>query len=225
MRSGNDPALAAARARSFQPELTPAAGSAPVTAPGTEAVTDDTELVILVDPGDREIGSARKLSVHRAGQLHRAFSVFVFDRRGQMLLQRRAQTKYHSGGLWSNACCGHPRPGEPTDAAARRRLREELGFECDVRHVGSVYYKLPVTDELSEHEFDHLFVAEFDGVVDPNAAEVDAIRWLPGDALARDLEQHPERYTAWLRFIVDRLGDDVLAAPHAGDASGRDRHA
>lgn len=161
-----------------------------------------TEWVVLVDRDDKETGVAPKLQAHRDAQLHRAFSVFVLNRHGDALLQKRAKVKYHSGGLWSNTCCGHPRPGEPLQAAARRRLREEMGFECDLRHVGSVYYELKLPNQLREHEFDHLFAGRFDGHVSPNPDEVDEICWMPVERLKRDVKACPEIYTAWLRVIL-----------------------
>ena len=155
------------------------------------------EHVILVDERDAPVGVAEKLEAHRAGALHRAFSVFVQDRAGQVLLQRRAEAKYHSGGLWSNTCCGHPRPGEDTRAAATRRLREEMGVACALEAVGGFVYRARL-GELTEHEFDHVFAGRFDGDPRPDPAEVVEWRWMNLDALTRDLEARPERYTVWL---------------------------
>jgi isopentenyl-diphosphate delta-isomerase len=155
------------------------------------------EYVVLVDQRDRAVGEMEKLEAHRAGALHRAFSVFVHDGAGRVLLQRRAQAKYHSGGLWSNTCCGHPRPGEETRAAATRRLREEMGFECALEAVGGFVYRARM-GELTEHEFDHVFAGRFDGDPRPDPAEVMEWRWMDLDELARDLKAHPERYTVWL---------------------------
>ena len=124
----------------------------------TATVTQmDADSVILVDRDDRQIGTAMKLTVHRSGELHRAVSAFVFNSEGYLLLQQRASTKYHSGGLWSNTCCGHPRPGEAAIVAASRRLIEEMGLTCELTYVGSVYYKLAVSEQLIEHEIDHVF--------------------------------------------------------------------
>src|SRR5918997_6672888 len=127
-----------------------------------------SEQVILVDEADREVGTGSKLEAHREGALHRAFSVFVFDRRGRLLLQKRAAGKYHSGGLWSNTCCGHPRPGEATAEAARRRLREEMNFDCELRAAFEFLYRAQFTNKLIEHEYDHVFVGEFGGVFVPD---------------------------------------------------------
>ena len=158
---------------------------------------DRRERVILVDERDAPVGELEKLEAHRRGTLHRAFSVFVLDGEGRVLLQRRAEAKYHSGGLWSNTCCGHPRPGEETRAAATRRLREEMGFECALEGVGAFVYHARVGD-LMEHELDHVFAGRFDGDPRPDPAEVAEWRWISMDELARDLEVHPERYTVWL---------------------------
>jgi isopentenyl-diphosphate delta-isomerase len=156
------------------------------------------ETVVLVDQRDRERGTALKLAVHRTGELHRAFSAFVFDSAGRLLLQRRAGTKYHSGGLWTNTCCGHPRPGEDIVDAAERRLAEEMGISTALRHVGAFTYRADVGDGLVEHEFDHVLVGAFDGEPAPVATEVDAWRWLAPEALMVECAAHPARFTPWL---------------------------
>src|SRR5919205_4313288 len=120
------------------------------------------EELILVDAQDRELGVKEKLQAHVEGALHRAVSVFVFDGGGRLLLQKRAPTKYHSAGLWSNTACGHPRPGESTLAAARRRLREEMGFDCELREAFQFLYRAELDGELVEHEYDHVFVGVHD---------------------------------------------------------------
>lgn len=158
--------------------------------------------VILVDARDRETGSAAKLEVHRSGALHRAFSVFVFDHAGTLLLQRRARTKYHSGGLWTNTCCGHPRPGERTADAARRRLHEEMGFACDLVAAGTFTYRADVGDGLVEHELDHVFIGRYDGVPCPAPAEVDGWRRTTVTDLHRRMRQTPGRFTAWLPMAL-----------------------
>ena len=160
------------------------------------------ERVILVDERDRELGNSEKLAAHRAGALHRAFSIFIFDADKRLLLQQRAQTKYHSAGLWSNTACGHPRPGERTEAAAHRRLREEMRFDCALRPAFQFLYRAEVTGGLVEHEYDHVFVGEFNDEPVPDSAEVAAWRWLRMDELARDLQQRPEAYTDWLRIAL-----------------------
>ncbi|HEV3471368.1 MAG TPA: isopentenyl-diphosphate Delta-isomerase [Pyrinomonadaceae bacterium] len=165
-----------------------------------------SEQVILVDEADREVGTGGKLEAHREGALHRAFSVFVFDRRGRLLLQKRAAGKYHSGGLWSNTACGHPRPGEATAEAARRRLREEMNFDCELREAFGFVYRAELRGGLVEHEYDHVFVGVYDGEPSPDAAEVEDWKWLSVEELRRGLEAEPERYSPWLRLAVEGRG-------------------
>ncbi|HEX8557533.1 MAG TPA: isopentenyl-diphosphate Delta-isomerase [Pyrinomonadaceae bacterium] len=161
------------------------------------------ERVILVDERDREVGAAEKLRAHRDGALHRAFSVFVFDRGGRLLLQRRARGKYHSGGLWSNTACGHPRPGEATDAAARRRLREEMGLDCDLREAFEFIYRAELDGALVEHEYDHVFVGVDEAEPAPDPSEVEEWRWVTMGELRRELRDEPQRYSYWLKLAVE----------------------
>jgi isopentenyl-diphosphate delta-isomerase len=163
--------------------------------------------VVLVDPHDSETGTAPKLQAHRDGLLHRAVSVFVADRAGRMLLQRRAAGKYHSGGLWSNTTCTHPRPGENPHQAANRRLREEMGIEADLEHVFAVIYHLDVGGGLVEHEFDHVYRGVADADPRPDPAEVMEWRWVEPGELRRELEVDPDRFTAWFRLVAPRLMD------------------
>ncbi len=163
-----------------------------------------SERVILVDERDRPAGEAEKLEVHRQGKLHRAFSVFVLDACDRVLLQRRAAGKYHSGRLWSNTCCGHPRPGEDTRAAAQRRLVEEMGFQCALEPVAAFVYRAPLGD-LVEHEYDHVFRGRFDGEPRPDPREVEAWQWMPLVALEADLAAHPGDYSVWLPEALKRL--------------------
>src|SRR5215471_15784306 len=130
------------------------------------------EHVILVNEQDGEIGAIEKMKAHEDAMLHRALSIFIFNDKGEMLLQQRALKKYHSGGLWTNACCSHPRPGEDIHEAAKRRLREELGFETSLEKVFDFIYKATLDNGLTEHEFDHVFVGKYNGLVHPNANEV-----------------------------------------------------
>ncbi|MFQ6046363.1 MAG: isopentenyl-diphosphate Delta-isomerase [Gemmatimonadales bacterium] len=168
------------------------------------------ELVVLVDERDRERGSSPKLAAHVVGELHRAFSVFVFDPQGRLLLQRRALGKYHSAGLWSNTCCGHPRPGEPVAKAAHRRLREEMGIDCLLRPAFDFIYRAELENGLIEHEYDHVFVGRFAGVPAPNPDEVAEWRWASVSAVTAELESEPARYTAWLRIALDGLTERGL---------------
>lgn len=164
------------------------------------------ETLIIVDESDNQIGVGEKMEVHRRGQLHRCFSIFVFNSGGEVLLQRRAAAKYHSGGLWTNACCGHPRDGEGTADAAHRRLREEMGFDCDLEEIlAFIYRHAGLENGLIEHEFDHTFTGRYDGTVSPNPGEADAYRWMAVSDLRRDMERTPERYTVWSRIALSKL--------------------
>jgi isopentenyl-diphosphate delta-isomerase len=162
--------------------------------------------VVLVDENDAEVGTLEKQRAHTEGRLHRALSVFVVNSRGEMLLQRRAPAKYHSGGLWTNACCSHPRPGEPVHQAARRRLREEMGIDCALESAFEFTYRAPVGAGLVEHEYDHVFLARYDGDPRPAADEVDGWRWAPVAELEDELARAPERFTPWFRLVFSRPG-------------------
>lgn len=168
-------------------------------------MADSQEWVVLVDGADRQVGTAEKLHAHREGMLHRAFSVFVLNSRREVLLQRRADGKYHTGGLWSNTCCGHPRPGEPLEEAARRRLEEEMGFRCELQRVGEFVYRAPLADGLEEHEYDHVFIGWYDGDPEPDPAEVSEWRWASAATLHRRLSAAPQAYTPWLAPALDQL--------------------
>lgn len=161
--------------------------------------------VILVDEKDRPLGTAEKLAAHADGKLHRAFSVFVLNERGETLLQRRAATKYHSPLLWSNSCCSHPRPGESTWDAAHRRLEEELGFDCPLEPAGAFLYRADVGGGLVEHEYDHLFIGSWNGTPTPAPEEVDDWRWISLPALRREVARSPERFTFWMRAALREL--------------------
>ena len=161
--------------------------------------------VILVDESDREIGTAPKLRAHEEGALHRAFSVFLFNSRDELLLQRRADDKYHSGGLWSNTCCSHPRPGEETDDAAVRRLEEEMGLAVPLQQVFAFTYREAFADGLWEHEFDHVYIGRTDADPRPDPAEVAGWRWVPVGEVASEVESHPERFTVWFREPFEEL--------------------
>ncbi len=169
------------------------------------------EQVILVDRDDREVGTEEKLRAHVQAKLHRAFSVFIIGRDGAFMLQQRARTKYHSGGLWSNTCCGHPRPGETTEQAARRRLREEMGFDCDLEPVAALQYRLSLACGLVEHEYDHVFLERYAGEPAPNPEEVEAWRWARPDSVLADRAARPHVYTGWFGPALDSL---LARGPH-----------
>jgi isopentenyl-diphosphate delta-isomerase len=158
----------------------------------------ETEQVVLLDERGAPVGAAGKLEAHRRGLLHRAFSVFAFSPAGELLLQQRAYGKYHSGGLWSNTCCGHPRPGEVPADAARRRLHEEFGMACgELQPAGTLRYRSAVGG-LIENELDQLFVTRVEGTPTPDAAEIAAWRYVPPGELTRWLARRPADFTAWL---------------------------
>ncbi len=160
------------------------------------------EMVVLVDENDRQIGVSEKMHAHHQGLLHRAFSIFLFNRNGDMLLQKRALHKYHSGGLWSNACCSHPRPGESLLQAVHRRLREELGMTCRIRKAFNFIYKIQLRCGLIEHELDHVYYGVYSGHIQPNPDEVADYRWVNIEALMDSLRRQPEKYTEWFKIIL-----------------------
>jgi isopentenyl-diphosphate delta-isomerase len=166
---------------------------------------DSLHDIILVDENDRPTGTGEKMDVHRRALMHRAFSVIIFNAEGKMLLQRRALTKYHSPGLWTNACCSHPQPGEDTMAAALRRLREELGFTCHLHYHGRFHYSAPFDNGLTENEIDHVFSGIYDGKVPFNPEEVGEIMWVDGLTLRSWMNDKPEDFTVWFRIIYDRI--------------------
>lgn len=163
------------------------------------------EEVILVNDKDEPIGTMEKLEAHQKGKLHRAFSVFLFNTEGQLLLQRRALHKYHSGGLWTNTCCSHPRPGEDTLLAAHRRLIEEMGLQAELTFKTSFLYKSEFENGLTEHELDHVFTGSCNAVPQPNKEEVDSYEWLSPEAIKQDILSNPEKYTTWFRIAMRDL--------------------
>lgn len=173
------------------------------------------EEVVLVDSRDNELGTAPKLDAHRTGALHRAISVFIFNSAGEMLLQQRAQGKYHSPGLWSNTCCTHPRPGEKPHGAALRRLREEMGLEASLDHAFSFIYKADLGSGLSEHELDHVFVGYLDTDPKPDPAEIGDWRWVTPEVVQEELTEDPSRFSVWFPIAFTALQDRSpgIAAP------------
>lgn len=165
------------------------------------------EQVILVDENDTCLGSMEKMEAHEKALLHRAFSVFIFNQKGEMLLQQRAFEKYHSGGLWTNSCCSHPRPGEDTLQAASRRLQEEMGFYTPIQKSFDFTYKASFSNGLTEHEFDHVFTGYYDGPIAPNPGEVCNYAYEPLEKIACLLKEEPERFTVWFHIAFPKLMD------------------
>ncbi|MDY3317313.1 isopentenyl-diphosphate Delta-isomerase [Riemerella anatipestifer] len=168
------------------------------------------EQVVLVNPKDEVLGVMEKLQAHRGGFLHRAFSVFLFNTKGEMLLQRRAGVKYHSPRLWTNAVCSHPRLGESYKAGAQRRLIEELGIDADISEKFSFIYKAEVGDNLWEHELDYVFTGIYEGDFNLNPEEVSEIRYISMEALDKELEANPEQFTEWFKIILKEYKQKML---------------
>ena len=167
------------------------------------------EQVILVDSSDNPTGALEKLDAHKKGVLHRAFSVFVFNEKNELILQRRALNKYHSPGLWTNTCCSHPRPGEEIEAAAHRRLQEEMGFDTQLKKVFDFIYKHEFDNGLVEHEFDHVFIGKHSGEIYPDASEVNGWKFISIEDLKTDLRIHEEKYTVWFKMVLDQFSDKL----------------
>ena len=163
------------------------------------------EEVILVSPQDEEIGYMEKMEAHQLGLLHRAFSVFLFNSKGEMLLQKRALSKYHSGGLWTNACCSHPRKGETIEQAASRRTREELGCEPELQKIHTFIYKAALDNNLIEHEFDHVLVGNYEGEMNLNVNEVSEIVYLPIQQIRQEMNEQPDKFTVWFKIIFEEV--------------------
>jgi isopentenyl-diphosphate delta-isomerase len=166
---------------------------------------DEVEYVTLVDDSDRTLGSCEKIEAHRAGKLHRAFSILITNPDGEHLLQRRASSKYHFAGRWSNACCGHPRPGEEMLPAAHRRLAEELGIMSPLEPVAELQYRsVDRNSGLIEHEYLHVLWGQCAGGLRPDPKEVGAVRWMMPNAIQRDTALHPNRFTPWFRLLIEQ---------------------
>ena len=159
------------------------------------------ELVVLVDENDTQIGLMPKMEAHEKAVLHRAFSVFVFNEKGELMLQQRAAHKYHSPLLWTNTCCSHQRDGETNIEAGKRRLQEEMGFSTELKEVFSFTYKAPFDNGLTEHEFDHVLIGYYNDQPKINPDEVEAYKWMMLADVKKDIEEHPENYTAWFKII------------------------
>jgi isopentenyl-diphosphate Delta-isomerase len=162
------------------------------------------EQVVLLDSHNNEIGHGEKLEVHKQGKLHRAFSIFIFNDKGELLLQKRNKNKYHSGGLWSNTCCSHPRPGEDIEEAAHRRLKEEMGFDCSLAEKFRFSYKIQL-GRLFEHEYDHVFVGYHKGKVTINEEEAEDFKWVEVAKVLEDVRRNPQDYSYWFKAALGRV--------------------
>jgi isopentenyl-diphosphate delta-isomerase len=164
------------------------------------------EEVVLVDEKDNDVGREEKIKAHmNGGKLHRAFSIFIFNGKGEMMIQQRAFGKYHCGGLWTNTCCSHPRPGELAENAAHRKLKQEMGFDTDLKEILSFTYRAPFENGLTEHEFDHVFVGGFDGNPQMNPQEVGDFKWVNPNVLEKDVNENPDKYTPWFKIVLARV--------------------
>ena len=161
--------------------------------------------VILVDNQDNPMGRMEKLEAHQKGLLHRAFSVFILNSKGEILLQKRASGKYHSPNLWTNACCSHPMPGEQTLQAAQRRLTEEMGFTCELKEIDAFVYKTEFDNGLIEHEFDHVLIGRYEGKISPNPDEVSEYRWVSISELNSLLSALEEEFTFWFLIAYPKV--------------------
>lgn len=165
----------------------------------------DNMQVILVDENDVPRGTMEKLEAHQKGELHRAFSIFVFNSKGEMLLQKRALKKYHSGGLWTNTCCSHPLPGESMEVTLHKRLQEEMGFDCPLKEAFHFTYKTLLDNELTEHELDHVFIGYYNDIPKVNADEVVEWKYVNTEELQTDIIANPEQYTVWFKLVLPRV--------------------
>ena len=168
------------------------------------------EKVILVDKLDNQLGLMPKMEAHIKGVLHRAFSVIIFNSKGEVLLQKRASTKYHTPNLWSNTCCSHQRQDENNIDAGKRRLKEEMGFITDLHNFDSFIYKVEFSNGLTEHENDHILLGVYDGIPNPNPDEVDDWKWIGINKLVTDIKNNPEIYTAWFKIIMDKYSQSLI---------------
>ncbi len=170
----------------------------------------EEEKVILVNENDEEVGTMPKMEAHEKAVLHRAFSVFIMNSKGETMLQQRAAHKYHSPLLWTNTCCSHQRLGESNIQAGKRRLREEMGFQTELRELFSFIYKAPFDNGLTEHELDHVMLGYYEGEPEINTEEVASWKWMTPEDIKRDIERAPETYTAWFRIIFEKFYDHLI---------------
>ncbi len=163
------------------------------------------EQLILVDKNDQIIGYDEKLRVHQQGKLHRAFSIYIFNSKGELLIQKRALNKYHSPGIWANTCCSHPRKGEDLEDATHRRLKEEMGFDTELKEAFSLIYKVDFQNGLTENEFLHVFYGEYNGDIKSNKDEVAEWKWAKPEELLKDFMKNPEIYAFWFKKALPKL--------------------
>lgn len=163
------------------------------------------EKVILVDAEDQMVGLMEKMEAHRQGLLHRAFSIFVFNEKKELLIHQRAAHKYHSKNLWTNTCCSHPRENETVESAAHRRLQEEMGFDCELNQQFSFIYQADLEDGLSEHELDHVLTGIWSGIPPFNPEEVQNYRYISLDALQEEMKHYPEQFTVWFKIALPQV--------------------
>lgn len=168
-------------------------------------MSEPMEHVILVNEADEPVGTMEKMEAHEKGVLHRAFSVFLFNAEGELLLHQRALSKYHSGGLWTNTCCSHPRPGETVLDAAHRRLMEEMGMQSDLSEAFSFLYRAELDRGMIEHELDHVVLGEAVDAPEPNPEEVESYRYVGLEALRDEMAAHPERFTEWFKICLPEV--------------------
>ena len=161
--------------------------------------------VILVDKSNRKIGIGEKMKVHQKGLLHRAFSIFVFNSKRELLIQQRAKSKYHCGRMWANTCCSHPKPNETYSQATHRRLKQEMGFDCKLKKLFCFVYRKEFENGLIENEYDCVFIGKFDGTPKPNKKEVMNYKWISVKDLKKDIKKNPNKYTIWLKIALDRI--------------------
>ena len=163
------------------------------------------ESLILVDKNDNQIGVEEKMKAHEEGKLHRAFSVFVFNSKNELIIQQRALDKYHCGGLWANTCCSHPKPGEKLEDAAHRRLREEMGFDCELKNMFHIIYKASFDNGLIEHELDHVFFGKSEKIPKINKDEVENWKVISRKDLLNDLMEREEKYAPWFKILIPEI--------------------
>lgn len=174
-----------------------------------EAKSNRPQFIPLVNDDDEIIGSGEKLDVHEKGLLHRAFSILIYNKRGEMLIQQRALSKYHSPGLWTNTCCSHPHVGETMEQAISRRLVEEMGFVCELKYQFKFQYKASFSNGLTEHELDHVYKGFYDSEVTINLEEVDSYKWVSKSILLKDIAENPDNYTYWFKYLLKNYESEI----------------